>query len=137
MFSEDKGFQRAPVASFGAPFGCGTVSVCVRTHADYVRSAEELRSVACMDHPGRSGLLSLGCHGDGGGSALVQHCLSLRCSCCFQQTSRFFAAVDDGVVDVVAVVSLVTSPAGSPVLRWTLQTPRYLLQQQMWHCGYV
>lgn len=141
MFSERKGFLHAPVASFGDPFGCGTVSVSVRTRVDYVTSVGEQGSVVCMGHPAHSELPSLSCHGDGGGNALVQHCLALHCSCCFQQISRSFAAVvavDDGVVvDVVAVVSLVTSPADFRALGWTLQTLHYLLQQRMWHCGYV
>lgn len=137
MFSEHKGFPHAPVASFGVPFGCGTVSVSVRTFADYVMSVGEQGSVVCMGHPAHSEQPSLSYHGDGGGNALVQSCLALRCSCCFQQTSHSFAAAaDDGVVDVVAV-SLVTSPADFPALRWTLQTLHYLLQQRMWHCEYV
>lgn len=71
-----------------------------------------------MGHPGHSGQQSPSYRGDGGGSALVQHCLSHHCSCCLQQTSHSFAAaVDDGVADVVAVVSSVTSPAGCPALR--------------------
>lgn len=125
------------MASSGAPFECGTVSARVKTHADCVRNVGDQGSVGCKDRPSHSELPSLGCHGDGGGSALVQRCLSLHCSCCFQQPSRSVAAVDDGAVDVVAAVSLVTSPAGSPALRWTLQTLHYLLQQWMWHCGYV
>ena len=138
MFSEDKGFQLAPVASFGAPFGCGVVSEHVRTHVDCVRSVEEQGSAGCMDHPSHSGQLNLGCHGDGGGSALVQHCLSLHCSCCFQQPSHSFAAVvDDGAADAAVVVSSVTSPTGFPAPRWTLQTLHYPLQQWLWHCGYV
>lgn len=137
VFSEDTGFLHAPVASFGAPFGCGTISVCVRKRADCVRSVGEQGSVGCMDLPSHSGLPNPSCHGDGGESALALRCLSLHCSCCFQQLSHSFAAVDDGVVDVAAVVSLVTSPAGYPVLRWILQPLHYLLQQWMWHCGYV
>lgn len=137
MFFEDKGFHCAPVASFEAPFGCGVVFECVRKRADCVRSVEEQENVGCMDLPSHSGLLSLSCHGDGGGSALAQQCLSLHCSCCFQQLYHFFAAVDDGVVDAVAVVSLVTSPAGYPVRRWILQPLHYLHQLWLWHCGYV
>lgn len=38
VFSVDKGFLHAPVASSGAPFGCVVVSVSVRTHAGCVRS---------------------------------------------------------------------------------------------------
>lgn len=138
VFSEDKLFQHVPVASSGAPFGCGRVSASVRTRVVYVTSVGRQGSVGCKGHPDHSELLSLGCHGDGGGSAPVQHCLYLHCFCCFQQTSHSFVAVDDGVVvDVAAVVSLVTSPAGCPALRLTLQTLRFLLQLQMWHCGYV
>ena len=104
-FSEDKEFQHAPVASFGAPFGCVMESVCVRKRAECVRSVGEQESVGCMDLPSHSGLLSLSCHGDGGGSALVQRCLSPHCSCYFQQLFRSLAAVDDGVVEFAAVVS--------------------------------
>lgn len=131
VFSEDKGFQHAPVASSEAPFGCGMVSVSVRTHVVYARSVGGQESVGCKGHHAHSGLLSLGCHGDGDENALVQHCLSLHCFCCFQQTSHSFAAVvavDDGVVDVVAV-SLVTSPAGCRALRSTLQILHFLRRQ--------
>lgn len=129
MFSEDRGFQHALVVSFGVPFGCEKVSVSVRAHAENVRCVVELGSAGSMDHPAHNGLLSLGCHGDGGGSALVQYCLSLRCSCCCQQISHSFAAVvavDDGVVDAVAFLE--TSLTGCPALRWTLQTLYYQLQ---------
>lgn len=139
VFSVDKGFLHAPVASSGAPFGCVVVSASVRTHVECVRSAGERGSAECMGRPGHSGLRSLSYHGDGGGSVLVQRCLSHRCSCCFPRSARSFAAaaVDGGVVDVAAVVSSVTSPAGYPALRWTLQNLHFLLQQWLWHCGYV
>lgn len=103
-FSGDKGFRDAPATSFEAPFGCGTVSVHVRKRADRARSAEERGRVGCMDLPSRSGLQNLSCHGDGGEGALARRCLSLHCSCCFQQLSHSFAA-DGGVVDAAAVVS--------------------------------
>lgn len=135
MFSEDKGFLHAPVVSFGAPFESEVVSVSVRTHADCVRSVEEQVSADCMGHHGHNEQLRLSCHGDGGGSALVQHCLFHHYSYCLQQASHFFAVVDDGAVDVV--VSLVTFQAGCPALRWTLQNLHFLLLQWMWHCEYV
>lgn len=127
------------MASSGAPFGCGMVSGSVRTRADCERSVGLQGSVACMGHPVRNGQLIRGCHGDGDGSAPAQHFLSLHCSCRFQQTSHSFAvaAVGDGVVDAVVVVSLMTSPAGSPALRWNPQTLHYLLQLRMWHYGCV
>lgn len=119
MFSAGKEFLYAPVASSGAPFECVVVSASGRTHAGCVRSVGQRGSAGSMGRPGHSGQRSPSCRGDGGGSALVQHCLSHRCSCCFPQTSRSFAAaaVGDGVADVAAVVSSVTSPAGCPALR--------------------
>lgn len=102
VFSEDKGFLHAPVASSGAPFGSVVASENVRTHADYVTSAVEQGDAGYMGHPGHSGRQNLNCHGDGGGSAPVQYSLFHHCSCYCQQTSHFFAAVDDDVVDAVA-----------------------------------
>lgn len=138
-FSEDTLFPHVPVASSGAPFGCGRVSASVRTRVVCVMNAGRQGGVGCKGLPDHSELLSLGCHGDVGGSAPVQHCLSLHCFCCFPRTSRSFVAaavvvVDDGVVVVVvvgvaAVVSSVTSPTGFPALRLTLQTLRFLLQR--------
>lgn len=127
MFSEGKGFQHDLVASFEDPFECGGVSDCVRKRAGYVRSVGEQGSVGCMDLPSHSGLLSLSCHGDGGGSGLARHCLSLRCSCCFQQLCHSSAAVA-AVGDGVGVVFLATSPADYPGLRWTPLPLHYLLQ---------
>lgn len=133
-----KGSQCVPAVSSGAPFGCGTVSVSVMTRADCARNAGQQESVGCMGHLAHNGLPILGCHGDGGEGALAQSFLSLHCSCCFQQTSHSSAAaaVGDGV-DVVAVVSLETSPAGSQALKWTQQTLHFQLQLMTWHCGYV
>lgn len=105
VFSEGMGFQHAPVTSSGAPFGHGTASVCVRKCAGCVKSVGEQGSVGCMDLPSRSGLPNPSCHGDGGGGALAQHCLSPHRSCCFQQLSHFVAAVDDGAADVAAAAS--------------------------------
>lgn len=137
MFSENKGFLGALEASFGVPFECGMVSESVRTHVDYVRSVEQQGNVGCMGHSSHNGLRSLGCHGDAGGNALVQHCLSLHCSGCFQQIYHFFAAAAVVAVDGGVVVSLMTSPAGCRGLRLYPQTLHYLLLQWMWHCGYV
>lgn len=97
-----------------------------------------------MDRPAHNGLPSPGCHGDGGGGALVQHCFCHHCSYCFQQTSHFVAVVAAAVVDVdvadaaavVVVVFSVTSLTGFPTPTWTLQTLNFLLHP-MWHCGYV
>lgn len=105
------------MASSGAPFGCGTVSVSVRTRADCVTSAGQQGNVGCKGHLAHNGLLILGCHGDGGEGALAQHCLSLHCSCCFQQAFHSSAAAVGDGVDAVAVVSLETSPAGSQALK--------------------
>lgn len=136
MFSEERGFQRGLAVSFEAPFGCGGVSDCVRKRAGCVRSVGEQGSVGCMDPPSHSGLLSLSCHGDGGGSVLARCCLSLRCSCCFQQLCHSSAAVA-AVGDGVDVVSLVTSPADYPFLRWIPLPLRSLLQLWLWRCVYV
>lgn len=127
MFSEGKGSQRDLAVSFGAPFECGGVSDCARKRAGCVRSVEEQGSVGCMDLPSHSGLQSPSCHGDGGGSVLARRCLSLHCSCCFQQLCHSSAAAT-AVGDGVDVVSLVTSPADYPVLRWIPLPLRYLLQ---------
>lgn len=138
MFSEDRGFLHALVASFGAPSGCEVESASVRTRVDCVKSVEEQGSAECMGHHDHNAQQSQGCHGDGGGSALVQHCLCHHCFCCCQQISHSFAAVvaaDDGAADAAAV-SLVSSPAGCPALIWNLQKLHFLLQQWMWHCGY-
>lgn len=128
MFSEGMGFQHDLVVSSEAPFECGGVSDCVRKHAGCVRSVGEQESVGCMDLPCHSGLLSLSCHGDGDGSVLARRCLSPHCSCCFQQLCHSSAAVA-AVGDGVDAVSLATSPADYPVLRWIpllLYYPRQL-----------
>lgn len=127
MFSEGRGFRPDLAVSSEAPFECGGVSDCVRKHAGCVRRVGEQGSVGCTDLPSHSGLLSLSCHGDGGGSVLAQHCLSLHCSCCFQQLCHSSAAVA-AVGDGVGVVSLVTSPADYLVLRWIPLPLHYLLQ---------
>lgn len=127
VFSEGRGFQPDLVVSFEAPFECVGVSDCVRKRAGYVRSVGEQGSVGCMDLPSHSGLLSLSCHGDGGGSVLAQHCLSLHCFCCFQQLCRSSAAVA-AVGDGVDVVFSATSPADYPVLRW-IPLPLHCLLQ--------
>lgn len=140
MSSEDTEFLCAPVASSGAPFECEVASASVRTRVGYVRSAEEQESAASMGHPDRSEQLSQGCHGDAGGNAPVQCCFSHHCFCCSQLIGHSFVAavaIDGGAVDAAVVVSLETSPAGSPAQKWTLQNLHFPPLQWMWHCGYV